>query len=125
MGVFASRRLRPGEFIGRYIARKVNRDSRYVLWVADKGERFQGYMGIGRMRFLNHSPRPNAVLYDTLDFYAIRNIQPHEEITFHYGDEWHEGLPGERSLEDGSYANEAEIRLIEQMKRRNGSNGRM
>ena len=120
-GVFAARFLRAGEFIGRYIARKVKRDSRYVLWVADEGEKPQGYLGIGRLRFLNHNPRPNAALHGALDFYAIRNIKAGEEITFHYGEDWHEGLPGERPAHQGSNVSDAEIALIERIKHLNGS----
>ncbi len=120
-GVFAARRIRAGEFIGRYVSRKVKRDSRYVLWVSDDGEKYQAYLGVGRLRFLNHNPRPNAALHGALDFYAIRDIDPHEEITFHYGDEWHEGLPGERARQDGSNVTNDEIELIERVKRRNGS----
>ncbi len=123
-GVFAARRIRRGEFIGRYISRIVKRDSRYVLWVADEGsDNYVGYMGIGRMRFLNHSAFPNAALYGALDFYAIRDIARDEEITFHYGEDWYEGLPGERPIDQGSNATDAEIAVIERLLRRK-KNGR-
>ncbi|RJP35416.1 MAG: SET domain-containing protein [Phycisphaerales bacterium] len=122
-GVFAARRIRAGEFIGRYVSRIVKRDSRYVLWVADGDHaRPVGYLGIGKLRFLNHSPWPNAALYGALDFYAIRDVARDEEITFHYGEEWYEGLPGERPRDHGSNATDAEIALIQRLIRqsRNG-----
>jgi len=123
-GVFAARPLKRGEFIGRYISRIVKRDSRYVLWVADEGsDRYVGYLGVGRMRFLNHSAHPNAALYGTLDFYAIQNIAADEEITFHYGEDWYEGLPGERPLEHGSNATDKEIAVIERVLQRSRNNG--
>jgi hypothetical protein len=57
-----------------------------VLWLVDEEGR-QGYDGYGRLRFLNHSGTPNSE-FDGLDLYAVRTIQPAEEITIHYGEEW-------------------------------------
>ncbi len=86
LGAFATRRFRRGERIGRYAARRSTADGPYVLWLHD-GERWYGYDGYGRLRFVNHSGRPNAV-FRSLDLYALRTIRPGEEITVHYGEEW-------------------------------------
>ena len=46
------------------------------------------------MRFTNHSCRPNARLrtdYGRVEFYALRNIEPGEELTVDYGQTHHEG----------------------------------
>lgn len=46
------------------------------------------------LRFTNHSCRPNAVLrirQGRVEFYAMRDIAPGEEITAHYGETHHEG----------------------------------
>ena len=46
------------------------------------------------MRFTNHSCRPNAVLRISrgrVEFYAMRDVQPGEEITVNYGETHHEG----------------------------------
>ena len=46
------------------------------------------------LRFTNHSCRPNAVLrirQGRVEFYAMRDIAPGEEITCDYGETHHEG----------------------------------
>jgi len=46
------------------------------------------------MRFTNHSCRPNAALriaQGRVEFYAMRDVQPGEEITVNYGETHHEG----------------------------------
>lgn len=46
------------------------------------------------MRFTNHSCRPNARLctdYGRVEFYALRDIAPGEELTVDYGQTHHEG----------------------------------
>jgi len=46
------------------------------------------------MRFTNHSCRPNAALriaQGRVEFYAMREVQPGEEITVNYGETHHEG----------------------------------
>ena len=46
------------------------------------------------MRFTNHSCRPNARLQvrnERIEFYALRVIEPGEEITVDYGETHHEG----------------------------------
>jgi SET domain-containing protein len=87
-GVFARRPIRKGERIGQYLARRTNRDGRYVLWVEHEETKvIKGYEGFGRLRFLNHRRKPNSK-FDGLELYALKPIQPGEEITCHYGDEW-------------------------------------
>lgn len=46
------------------------------------------------LRFTNHSCRPNAFLrisQGRVEFYAMRELRPGEEITVHYGESHHEG----------------------------------
>jgi SET domain-containing protein len=46
------------------------------------------------LRFTNHSCRPNAVLrirQGRVEFYAMRDVAPGEEITVNYGETHHEG----------------------------------
>jgi SET domain-containing protein len=46
------------------------------------------------MRFTNHSCRPNARLcidYGRVEFYALREIAPGEEVTVDYGETHHKG----------------------------------
>jgi hypothetical protein len=41
---------------------------------------------------LNHTKRPNAE-FEGADLFALRNIQPGQEILIHYGEAW-EGVEG-------------------------------
>jgi SET domain-containing protein len=46
------------------------------------------------LRFTNHSCRPNAVLrirQGRIEFYALRDLKPGEEITVNYGETHHAG----------------------------------
>lgn len=46
------------------------------------------------LRFVNHSCQPNAVLrirQGRVEFYALRDVAPGEELTAHYGESHHEG----------------------------------
>ena len=46
------------------------------------------------LRFTNHSCRPNAVLrirQGRVEFYALRDVAPGEELTVDYGETHHEG----------------------------------
>jgi SET domain-containing protein len=46
------------------------------------------------LRFTNHSCQPNAVLrirQGRVEFYAMRDVKPGEEITANYGETHHEG----------------------------------
>jgi SET domain-containing protein len=84
-GLFAARRLAAGELIGVYEGPRVEEDGTYVLWVEDEpGGDWTGYDGQNDMRFLNHSPVPNAEM-DGLHCYALENIPAGQEITIDYG----------------------------------------
>ena len=85
-GIFATRRIRRGERIGRYLSRRTEADGTYVLWV-EHGDGWRKYEGYGRLRFLNHRRNANAEL-DGLELHAVEAIEPGEEITIHYGEEW-------------------------------------
>lgn len=88
-GVFALRRFRREAYIATFEGRPTRRDGMHVLWVIDEDGNEVGIEGRNVLRFLNHSSRPNAEFRGP-DLYAIRNIQPGQEITFHYGEAWEE-----------------------------------
>ena len=89
-GLFADIAFKPGEYIGRYEGRETDENGTYVLWVQQSitEDTWLGYDGTNDLRFLNHSRAPNCEL-DGQDLYALRDIDPHEELTFDYG-EWFE-----------------------------------
>lgn len=86
-GCFATRPIAAEEFIGEYTGLATAADGTYVLWVEGDDGDFHGIDGDGVLRWLNHSSRPNAE-FDGPRLFALRDIAPDEELTFHYGDEW-------------------------------------
>jgi len=82
-GLFARARLPAGEFIGTYLGPWARQNGSHVLWVEDDDGRWIGRRGLNRLRYLNHSARPNAE-FDGFDLYARRAIRPDEEITIDY-----------------------------------------
>lgn len=84
-GVFARIDIPAFSLIGRYEGPTTDEDGMHVLWLYDEElERWVGIDGENEMRFLNHSPSPNAEWSD-LDLYATEWISAGEEITFDYG----------------------------------------
>ncbi|HFD81377.1 MAG TPA: SET domain-containing protein-lysine N-methyltransferase [Gammaproteobacteria bacterium] len=79
-GLFARRFIPAGSLIGRIRGEPTTDDGAYVLWLDEK----RGIRVQCDLRFINHSDRPNAVYYDTLEVCAVRDIQPGEEITHDY-----------------------------------------
>ena len=93
LGLFARVPIRKGQFIARYSGRKIltetadDLDTRYLFeinarWTIDGATRRN------TARYINHSCRPNAEVYfvrHVIKIRAIRNINPGDEITYHYG----------------------------------------
>lgn len=90
-GLFAVRPLRKDEYIGTYHGPRASRNGTYVLWVYDPDDPadMHGISGRNLLRYLNHS-RPGNARFEGPHLYARRRIAAGEEITFDYGDEWHD-----------------------------------
>lgn len=86
-GVFARRRLREGQQIGRFEGEPTTRNGTYVLWLIDEDGSEVGIRGRNALRFLNHGDPPNAEFRDA-DLYALRNVQPGAELLIDYGEAW-------------------------------------
>lgn len=84
-GVFARRRLRKGQRIGRFEGEPTRRNGTYVLWLIDEDGSEIGIRGRNALRFLNHGRPANAEFRDD-DLYAIRNVQPGAELLIDYGE---------------------------------------
>ena len=97
-GVFARRRLRPGQWIGRFEGTPTDEDGTYVLWVCDDRGGEVGIRGRNALRFLNHGKPPNAEFED-VDLYAIRNVQPGAELVIDYGAAWSDAFDGAKGHE--------------------------
>ena len=83
-GLFATERIEKGVLIGRYLGRPTRRNGRHVLWMQDDEGAWHGLRVENEMRFVNHSRRPNAIVYGD-ELYARKVIRPGDEITFDYG----------------------------------------
>lgn len=86
-GCFATIPIAAGECIGEYTGQLTTDDGTYVLWVQGDDGEFSGIDGDGVLRWLNHSTDPN-VEFDGPQLFALRDIEPDEELTFHYGEAW-------------------------------------
>lgn len=79
-GLFAREKIRAGELIGVVKGKPTDMDGPYVLWV----DGIKGFEVSCQLKFINHSDKPNAVYYDTLEVCALRDILVDEEITHDY-----------------------------------------
>ena len=86
-GAFAKKAIAEGTHIGEYTGTPSDDDGTYVLWVEGDDGEYHGIDGDGVLKWLNHSSTPN-VEFDGPQLYALRDIEPGEELTFHYGEEW-------------------------------------
>lgn len=100
-GVFAGEHIREGSYVGTYqgIDNGEVRDSNetYVIYdtEGDVEEAKSWRIGTNEFRFLNHSEKPNLEMDDEFHFWALRDIAPHEELTWHYGEDFSQHLKSE------------------------------
>ncbi len=86
-GVFARRAIAAEARIGTYHGTPTAADGTHVLWVENGHGGWDGIIGTGLLRFLNHSRTPN-VEFDGHLLYSLRRIERGEELVFDYGEEW-------------------------------------
>lgn len=85
IGVFATRNLKEGEIIARYRGKALEQEGRYVGWRESKNGQIQRHEITGRLRYLNHSCRPNAELRRP-ELVALQPIAAGREIRIDYGE---------------------------------------
>lgn len=83
-GLFARKSILKGAYIGYYEGPIARRNGSHVLWVTYPDGREVGRSGRNKLRFLNHSNRPNCE-FDGFECYALKNIKADQELTFNYG----------------------------------------
>lgn len=86
-GLFATLLIKSETHIGALEGPRTKRDGPHVLWVIEEDGSMYGVHAQNDLKYANHHAEPNAYL-DGEDMYALRDIQPGEEITFHYGEDW-------------------------------------
>jgi uncharacterized protein len=102
-GLFADTPVRAreklGEFTGERIstreaAKRARGAKRIAIVDVTEREAIDGSVRGGPFQFLNHSCEANVfirIAYGRIEFYALRNIKPGEELTCDYGLSYHEG----------------------------------
>ena len=86
-GIFARKRLREGQRIGRFEGDTTMRNGIYVLWLLGEDGSEIGIRGRNVLRFLNHGKPANAEFIDD-ELYILRNVQPGSEVLIDYGEGW-------------------------------------
>ena len=86
-GLFAKTQIREGEVLGEVDAKPTKIDGPYVLWVDNATKGFEVKC---IFKYINHNADANACYCDDLTVVALRDIDPGEEITHDYGDDWHD-----------------------------------
>ena len=86
-GLFAAQRIEADTYLGEYLGPRTQEDGPYVLWIEEEDGTLYGIDGRNELRYTNHSCEPNAVMEGEY-LYALRDIEPGEEITIHYGPDW-------------------------------------
>jgi SET domain-containing protein len=77
--------------MGRALARTKKSISLVELW---NGKTLDASENSNELRYINHSCRPNTYMRNLgchVEFYALREISPKEELTCNYGATHHEG----------------------------------
>ena len=85
-GLFARKAIRKGDYMGEYYGPVVKENGMHVLWVEEDDGEWVGRDGKNLLRYLNHSKKPLAEFIG-FELYALRDIQPDEEITIDYGED--------------------------------------
>lgn len=85
-GLFSRGAIAQGDYMGEYDGPMVDDNGSHVLWVEDDDDVWVGRDGKNLLRFLNHSKSPHAEFIG-FELFAVRNINPDEEITIDYGEE--------------------------------------
>ena len=102
-GAFAgeaiAQRRKIGEIRGEAISlqeaqRRARGQARIMIIAVSERRAIDATRSLDPLRFANHSCRPNASLrvrQGRVEFYAMRDVAPGEEITVNYGETHHQG----------------------------------
>lgn len=98
LGLFAEDRIKKDDFIIEYHGRlltdeEADEKGGAYLFEIDKDHTIDGTPRENTARYINHSCKPNCepeIDGKRVFIYAIKNIKPGEELTYHYGKEYFE-----------------------------------
>lgn len=84
-GLFSTVDIPKGTLLGKCKVTRTTVPGPHTLWLDDSGRMVDV---LCRLRFINHSKKPNVAYLDNLSVVALRKIRPGDELTHNYGDEW-------------------------------------
>lgn len=84
-GLFAKKKIKKDTVLGFCEAKPSKKIGPYTLWL-DNGKKVDVKC---KLKYINHSKKPNVSYFDDLSVVALRTIKPGEELTHDYGDDWH------------------------------------
>ncbi|MGE0132745.1 MAG: SET domain-containing protein [Blastocatellales bacterium] len=100
-GCFAAVRFEKGRKIAEYVGEKISRHEvarrlknkrRIYISGIDSYWAIDGSLGGNGTQFINHSCEPNCytkIIHGHILFFALRDIEPGEEIVLDYGESYH------------------------------------
>jgi len=96
-GLFAKKAFKRGDYLLEYTGEKITieeglkrKNGRYLMHY-DRNYLIDGIGKENLGRYLNHACKPNCTMFmegKKIKFYTKKNIQPGEELTFDYGEEY-------------------------------------
>lgn len=86
IGVIANRKINGGVLIAQFQGKEVDHDGMYVVPIKNETGQTKKYEITGKLKFLNHSCRPNAELRN-FELVALKPIAAGTEITIDYGED--------------------------------------
>jgi len=84
-GLFSTIAIKKGAVLGTCSVRKTQEPGLHTLWL-DDGDRLVDVKC--RLKYINHSKKPNVAYLDDLRVVALRKIRPGDELLHDYGDAW-------------------------------------
>lgn len=92
-------RKKIGEYTGERISvregrRRARQQKHITIVEVSATEAIDGSVNGGPFQFINHCCEPNVfvrIAHGRVEFYALRDLKPGEELTMDYGESHHEG----------------------------------
>ena len=86
-GLFATRKIKADDLVIPIEGKPATEDGMYILWWVNDAGDDEGMEVTNDAKYVNHSSTANAGYFDE-GVFALRDIEPGEEITHYYGEGW-------------------------------------
>lgn len=84
-GLFSTVEIPKGTVLGKCKVARTTAPGPHTLWLDDDDHMVDV---LCRLKFINHSKKPNVVYLNNLSVISLRKIRPGDELTHDYGDAW-------------------------------------